>query len=136
MFVIVVCVWSVRGVRWCGGTGRGVSRCRRWSDLRPPSGRGAGLSYGRVGSFLRKLPTSRANSRRDVAVPVATVASVGLAVAVAGDDGPALCCGPHSGLAADVEDSESGPRMIRLTEQSQASMRMVSTSTMSPVSVS
>jgi hypothetical protein len=87
-------------------------------------------------SFLRKLPTSRANSRRDVAVPVATVASVGLAVAVAGDDGPALCCGPHSGLAADVEDSESGPRMIRLTEQSQASMRMVSTSTMSLVSVS
>jgi hypothetical protein len=63
MFVIVVCVWSVPGVRWCGGTGRGVSRCRRSWDLRPPSGRGAGLSFGRVGvSFGNSLRLERGSS--------------------------------------------------------------------------
>ena len=55
-------------------------------------------------SFRRKLPTARACSSRDVTVSGFGSAAWALAVAVAGDDGPALCGAPDPGFPADVED--------------------------------
>ncbi len=57
-------------------------------------------------------------------------------MAVTGDDGTPLGGSPHAGLAADVEDFGVGAITMRLTEQSQASIRRVSTSRMSPLRVS
>ena len=65
----------------------------------------------------------------DVTVFGFGVTSVALTVSVSGDDGPSLGWGPHSGFTSHVDDLYWGPKRMRDTEQSQAHILNVSTST-------